>query len=179
MKNRKASENRHFSLIAIADKNWAIGRGGHQLVSISQDRAMFREATMGRIVVMGRRTWDSLDIRPLESRFNVVLSRDPEFTAKGGFTARSVDEALAESDRLLGENRLEDTDVIVIGGGASYREFLPYCAQALITAVDYAYDADTDMPDLDALGWKMTSESDEQTAFDLIYHYRLYERPED
>jgi dihydrofolate reductase len=166
-------------MIAIVDKNWAIGRDGHQLVSISADRAMFREATMGRIVVMGRKTWDSLDIRPLESRFNVVLSRDPKFAAKGGITVRSVDEALGEIDRLLVENHLEDTDVIVIGGGTVYRAFLPYCAQALITAVDYAYDADTDMPDLDAIGWRLTSESDEQTAFDLIYHYRLYERPED
>lgn len=178
MENRKDSENRHFSLIAVADKNWAIGMNGHQLVSIQSDRAMFRQATMGRIVIMGRKTWDSLDIRPLESRFNIVLSRDPKFQAKDGITVRSVDEAIAEADRLMKENRLADSDVIIIGGGMIYKAFLPYCDQALITAVDYVYDADTVMPNLDKLGWNLVRESDEQTAFDLIYHYRLYTRPE-
>ena len=88
-----------MNLIAAVDKNWAIGCGGRLLVSIPSDRETFRRETVGRAVIMGRKTLESLPGgQPLAKRTNIVLSRDPDFRAKGAVVCRSVEEALAAAD---------------------------------------------------------------------------------
>lgn len=171
---------RHFAMIACVDQQWGIGKDGRQLVTIPEDMQMFRRATMGRIVVMGRKTFQTFGaMRPLEGRLNVILSQNPSFNPKDAYVVSDLEEALDIIDRLKKENDLGDEDVVIIGGGEIYRQFLPYCDQALITRVEYTYDADTFMVDLEKEGWTLDNESDEQTAFDLIYHYRLYVKPEE
>ena len=84
-----------MNLIVAADKNWGIGYQGKLLANIPEDRRMFREETMGKVVVMGRKTLESLPGgQPLAKRTNIVLSRDPDFTVKGAIVCRSVEEAL-------------------------------------------------------------------------------------
>lgn len=161
-----------MNIIAAVDRHWAIGSKGQLLVTIPQDQKRFRDKTLGKVVVMGRKTLESLPGgQPLYGRTNVVLSRNPEYRVKGAEVCRSMEEALRFLDDFPSE------DIYVIGGESIYEQFLPLCHRAEVTWIDFAYDSDARMPDLDREpGWKMTEESDEQTYFDLCYTYRTYEK---
>lgn len=161
-----------MNLIVIADNNWAIGKGGQQLVTIPNDLKHFQDLTMGKTVVMGRKTFEALPgKRPLHGRVNVILSRNPEYRVNGAVTCHSMGETLEYLKKFDSE------DICIIGGGELYRQFLPLCDRAEVTMIDYVYAGDTYFPNLDKLAdWKMTGESDEQTYFDLCYTYRTYEK---
>lgn len=161
-----------MKLIAVVDSNWAIGNRGQQLVNIPQDQKLFRDRTLGKVIVMGRKTLESLPGgQPLYGRTNVVLTRDMRFQAKGAKICHSVDEVL----ELLKE--IPQDDIYIIGGQTIYEQFLPYCEEAFVTWIDYEYHADTYFPNLDkSESWEMTEESDEQTYFNLCYMYRTYKK---
>lgn len=161
-----------MKLIAAVDSNWAIGNRGQQLVNIPQDQKMFRDMTLGKVIVMGRKTLESLPGgQPLYGRTNVVLTRDPQFKAKGARICHSVEEVL----ELLKD--IPQDDIYIIGGETIYEQFLPYCEEALVTWIDYEYAADTYFPNLDeSEDWGMTEEGDEQTYFNLCYTYRTYKK---
>lgn len=161
-----------MNLIAAVDKNWGIGNKGKLLVTIPEDSQMFREETYGKVVVMGRKTLDSLPSKAtLSERRNIVLTRDKNFTRKDAVVCHSVEEALEELKKYNTE------DIYIIGGDAIYREFLPYCDTAHITKIDYKYEADTYFPNLDADSeWHITATSDEHTYFDICYEFVKYER---
>lgn len=161
-----------MKLIAAVDSNWAIGNRGQQLVNIPQDQKMFRDMTLGKVIVMGRKTLESLPGgQPLYGRTNVVLTRDPQFKAKGARICHSVEEVL----ELLKD--IPQDDIYIIGGETIYEQFLPYCEEALVTWIDYEYAADTYFPNLDeSEDWVMTEEGDEQTYFNLCYTYRTYKK---
>ncbi|MCI8512208.1 MAG: dihydrofolate reductase [Lachnospiraceae bacterium] len=163
-----------MNLLVAADKNWAIGKRGKLLVSIPEDQRLFREETIGKVIVMGRKTLESLPGgQPLYGRKNVVLTRNRELTKKGVEFFYDMETALS----FLGQFPTED--IFVIGGAEIYREFLPYCDTAHVTRIDYAYEADTYFPDLDANPeWAVTAESEEKTYFSICYAFRRYERRE-
>ena len=84
-----------MNLIAAVDRNWAIGKNGQLLVAIPQDQKRFRDMTLGKVVVMGRRTLESLPGgRPLPQRTSLVLSSDPDYQVKGALVCHSVAETL-------------------------------------------------------------------------------------
>ncbi len=161
-----------MNLIVAVDKNWSIGNQGQLLVSIPEDKKLFREETMGKVIVMGRKTLESLPGKqPLYGRTNIVLTRNPDYKVKGAVVCHSLSEVLEE----LG--RYPEEDCFIIGGQSIYEQFLPYCNTAHVTYIDYAYSADTYFPDLDQdPSWEMAAESDEQTYFDLCYTFRMYQR---
>lgn len=161
-----------MNLIAAVDKNWAIGNRGKLLVNIPEDQKLFREETMGKVIVMGRKTLESLPGgQPLYGRTNVVLTRNQAYQKKGAVILHSLKEALEYLKQFA------DDDIFVIGGAEVYEEFLPYCNTAHVTAIDYAYEADTYLPNLDKDSrWQVTAASDEQTYFSLCYEFRRYER---
>ena len=158
--------------IVNADKNWGIGFRNQLLVHIPSDMRFFREKTTGNVVVMGRKTLESLPGgRPLADRDNIVVSRDPALKVKGAAVVHSVEEL----QQLLADM---DTDrVYVIGGAEMYRLLLPYCDTVYVTSVDYAYQADAYFPDLDAMPeWELVEESEEQTCHDMEFTFRTYKR---
>ena len=161
-----------MNLIAAVDRNWAIGKEGKLLVSIPADQQLFRQETLGKAVIMGRGTLESLPGgRPLYGRTTLVLSRNPDWAPKGAVVCRSVEEALREAARF------DSRDVFVAGGQQIYEAFLPYCDTAHITFIDYVYEADAWFPNLDRMpDWNMDLESEEQTYFDLCYTFRRYVR---
>ncbi len=161
-----------MQLIAAVDKHWAIGYKGNTLVAIPADRKWFWQETRGRLVVMGRKTLESLPGgRILSDRTNIVLSRDPCFAVKGAVLCRDLSEALRRCAGYPTE------DVFIIGGQQIYQAFLPYCDVAHVTFIDHVYDADTYFPDLSAdPAWELAAESEEQTYFDLCYTFRMYRR---
>lgn len=160
-----------MEMIVAVDKNWGIGKNNSMLVSIPADLKTFRNMTMGHVVVMGRKTLESLpNGRPLELRKNIVITRNPDYEAKGATILHSLED-------LREELKEETRKIFIIGGGTIYEQMLPYCDTVHVTKIDHAYEADTYFPNLDAMDeFEVTAESDEQTYFDLEYTFVRYER---
>ena len=158
--------------IAAVDSNWAIGKNNKLLVSIPADMRFFRDHTVNKVVIMGRATLQSFPgAKPLKNRINIVVTRDPKFYVPDAIIVHSVKEAADAAAAYPAD------DVFVIGGASIYRQFLPLCDTAYITKIDYAYDADTYFPNLDEdPEWELTSESDEQTYYDLTYTFTEYRK---
>ncbi|MGW4367822.1 dihydrofolate reductase [Nocardia takedensis] len=116
-----------------------IGEGNGIPWRVPEDMAFFKELTMGHPVVMGRRTWDSLPprFRPLTGRRNIVVSRDPGWSAQGAERAGSVPAALA----LTGED-----PVWVAGGGEIYRAAMEFATELRVTEIDAEIAGDTHAP---------------------------------
>ncbi|MFC4616096.1 dihydrofolate reductase [Cellulomonas algicola] len=150
-----------------------IGADGRIPWHVPEDQARFRRLTTGHAVVMGRATWQSLPprVRPLPGRRNVVLSRDPAFTAPGAEVARSFADALA----LVG-----DDETWVIGGRAVLDAALPVADRAEVTLVDLDVPGDTDAPRLDPGEWREQDPDDTtgrwQTSGDVRFRYRTWVR---
>jgi dihydrofolate reductase len=159
------------------DKRWGIGFKGGLLADLPGDRAYFRACTLGRIVVMGRRTVESLPGgSPLPSRENIVLSRDPMFRAGAGAGAgcevfSSFEDCL---ERLLSE---DSARVYIAGGAEIYSQFLPYCDECLITKLDAELPADSYFVNLDADGaFECVAEGEPRSENGVIYRFTRYER---
>ena len=161
-----------MNLIAAVDKNWAIGRNNKLLVSIPDDMKFFRETTTGKVVVMGRKTLESFPgKKPLKNRVNIVLTGDRSYQADGAVIVHDMEELHEELKKYPSE------DIYVIGGESIYKQLLDECDVAHITKIDFAYEADAWFPNLDAKeAWMVTADSEEQTYFDLEYHFYKYEK---
>lgn len=161
-----------MKLIVAVDKNWAIGYRGQLLVSIPADQRFFRDETIGKVVVLGRKTMDTFPGgRPLKSRRNIILSSNKGYSMIDAEVVHSIDE-LKRSIKDV------DTDnVYVIGGESVYKQLLPYCDTAYVTRIDYEYQADTYFPRIDNDSeWECVSESEEQTYYNLEYRFCIYVR---
>ena len=170
---------RHFQLIAAVDRNWGIGNKGQMLTVIPADQKLFRQETMGKIIVMGYKTFLTFPAqRPLDGRINLILTKKKALSVKGAEICHSVEEALVQIDELKQEKHLTDVDVVIIGGESVYRQFLPFCDTAQITWIDFSYVADTHMVDLEKEGWELVRRSGEQTFFNLCYEFREYRKLE-
>lgn len=159
-----------MNLIAAVDKNWAIGMNNELLVHIPDDLKRFRRMTVGKVVVMGRKTLESFPGgKPLKERVNIVLSKDVTYQPEGVIVAHSMEELSEELKKYKSE------DIFVIGGESIYRQLLEQCDTAYITRIDYAYQADAWFPNLEeAKMWQAAEEGEEQTYFDLEYHFVTY-----
>lgn len=161
-----------MNIIAAVDRNWAIGNKGDLLIRIPADHKLFRKETMGKVVVLGRKTLSTFPGGlPLKGRVNIVMSANPDFKVKDALVVHSLDELLGELKKYSAE------DIYVIGGSSIYRLLLPYCNVAHITKIDHCYDADSFFPNLDESDeWCVTADSDEQTYFDIAYEFLRYQR---
>lgn len=160
-----------MELIVAVDNNWAIGNKDDLLVSIPEDHKFFRQITMGNVVVLGRKTLAGFpNGLPLAGRDNIIMSRNKNFTAKGGIIVHSEEE-LFEQLRHFANRK-----IFIIGGGSIYEMLLPYCKYAHVTKINYNYEADTFFPNLDQMdNWHVIGDSDEHTYFDLEYYFYKYE----
>ncbi len=161
-----------MNLIAAVDSNWGIGKNNQLLVKIPADMKFFRETTTGKVVVMGRKTLESFpNGQPLKNRVNIVLTHDKTYQVKDAVLVYSLEELWKELEKYESEN------IYVIGGESIYDQLVDACDTAHITKIDYAYDADAHFPNLDERPeWQITQDSEEQTYFDLIYHFYKYEK---
>ena len=161
-------------MIAVlsADKNWAIGYKGDLLVKIPNDMKMFRTLTTGNVIVMGRKTLESFpNGQPLPNRVNIVMTKNPDYQAKGCVIVHSTEELLEELKNYA------DKKVYVVGGESIYRELLPFCEEAYVTRIDYEYQADRYFPNLDEMeDWEMYEEGEEETFFSIEYYFNKYRR---
>lgn len=129
--------------IVAVDKNWGIGNCGKLLCHLPGDLQYFKEKTKGKVVLMGRKTFESLPgKKPLPDRTNTVLSMDPEFQAP--CLVCHTNHAL---EKELANHNMED--IFVIGGETIYRKLLPFCDTVFVTKIDAEFEADSHFPNLD------------------------------
>ncbi len=156
------------TLICARAANGVIGCKGALPWHIPADLKHFKALTMGRPMIMGRKTFDSLP-GVLPGRRHIVLTRDPHWAALQAETARSASDALV----LAGKG-----DISVIGGAAIYAAFLPLADRVALTEIDRDYDGDTHFPELGE-GWKETTRQDHPAQDDLpSFSFVTYRRSE-
>ena len=137
-------------VVAVAE-NGVIGRDNDMPWRLPSDLRHFRRLTLGRPIVMGRRTFESIG-RPLDGRTNIVVTRDPAFRADGVVDAHSLGAAL---DAARAVARRDGVDaVMVTGGGQIYAEALPLADRVELTEVRLAPDGGTRFPPLDPADWR-------------------------
>jgi dihydrofolate reductase len=114
--------------------------------------ALFKQLTMGKPVIMGRRTWDSLPVKPLPGRTNIVLSNDGSFEPKKAVVAETFNEALQIARDQAADDEVEE--VCVIGGASLIELALPKARRIYLTEVDAEPEGDVHFPAFDESGWR-------------------------
>lgn len=154
------------TIVAAVARNGCIGKGGALPWRIPEDLRRYRAVTMGKVVVMGRKTWESIPqkYRPLPGRTNVVVTRDAAYTLPAGVERRaSLEEALAAHP---GE------EVVINGGGEIYARAMARADALDITHVDRDVDGDTFFPTIDPLVWRETGREDHD-GFSFVTYARV------
>lgn len=133
------------------DRNGVIGKGGRLPWRLKSDMALFRATTMGKPVIMGRKTWDSLPKKPLVGRTNIVLSRDGSFEPAGALVCEDFSEALS----IAREQAEEDgaSEVCVIGGASLFELALTRAKRLYLTEVDAEVEGDVVLSPIDESRW--------------------------
>ncbi|MGE3770431.1 MAG: dihydrofolate reductase [Bdellovibrionales bacterium] len=171
-----------ISLIAAVAKNGAVGRNGALLWNLQEDLQRFKLLTIGKPVIMGRKTWLALD-KPLPERLNIVMTSQPDFTATGATVVHSYEEAVAHAIPLAVQGFGE---IMVIGGAAAYEAALngpePLRAQKMyLTEVDdIPDDADAFFPKFNKDEWQVTQTLPRQgpPPFAFVDYVRKEEKKE-
>lgn len=150
----RASPRIHVVLVVAVAENGVIGADGGLPWRLSSDLKHFRKVTMGKPVVMGRKTFESIG-KPLSGRDNIVITRQPDYRGEGVRVAADVDAAMALAGAAA--ERLGAEEICVIGGGEVYRQTLEIADRIYLTEVHMCADGDTRFPDLDRARWAETS----------------------
>jgi dihydrofolate reductase len=158
-----------FLVVAVAD-NGVIGAAGGIPWRISEDLKRFKALTLGKPIVMGRKTWESFPKRPLPGRTNIVITRDAAYRAEGAVVVHTLDEALVRA------RREEPAEIAVVGGAEIYRAALPLAARIELTEVHMQADGDTHFPMLDRGVWRETARSAHVAPDGVRYSYVTLER---
>jgi dihydrofolate reductase len=157
-------------------RNGVFGRDGALPWRLKSDMALFKQLTMGKPIIMGRRTWDSLPRKPLPGRMNIVLSRDGSFEPGGALVCESLDEAV----QIAREQAAEDgaDEVCVIGGAAVAAAALPKARRIYLTEVEGDPEGDVILPPIDETGWREVSRERHEPAEgdDFPWTFRVLER---
>ena len=137
-----------ISLVVAVSRNGVIGRAGGLPWHISSDLKRFKAITMGKPLIMGRKTWESLPKKPLPGRRNIVITRQKNYQAEGAVIVADVASALAAAGEV--------EEICVIGGGEIFTEFFAQADRIYLTEVDLEVGGDTRFPSLEPAQWVET-----------------------
>lgn len=154
-----ADEPARVALIVAMSRNGVIGRDNGMPWHLPEELQHFKATTMGKPMVMGRKTWESIG-RPLPGRTSIVVTRRRQWQPEGAIVVASVDEALARGRAIAGDGG----EVMVIGGGEIYRQALPRAHRLYITEVDLDVEGDTFFPAIDPDQWRRVSVGETLTS---------------
>src|SRR5450759_94085 len=159
-----------ISIIVAVSDDLGIGKDNELLWHISEDLKRFKRLTLGKTVLMGKKTWESLPRRPLPGRKNIVLTDVPDECIDCSVTAYSIEDALAKCEK--GE------EIFVIGGGSVYRQFMPIADRLYITHVHKKAPADIYFPEIDLKIWEVSEKEEfvDTENHDIPYTYTIYQR---
>lgn len=143
------------TIVVAVSRNNVIGHDGDMPWRLSSDLKRFKAMTLGKPVIMGRKTFQSIG-KPLPGRANVVITRDAGFSPEGVTVAHSLDEAIVAASHLASEGGIDE--ICILGGGEIYRQAIGLVDQLLITHVEAEVDGDTSFPPIDPALWHVDSE---------------------
>jgi len=159
-----------ISLILARADNGVIGDRGGLPWRLSDDLRRFKVLTMGKPIVMGRKTWDSLPKKPLPGRSNIVVTRDPSFAAEGALAAHSFGEAVARAEAE------GPSEIMVIGGAQIFAAALPRASRIHLTEIHASPGGDTHLPAFDKKIWCETAREERAAPDGLAFSYVTLER---
>lgn len=159
-----------MKLIVAVARDWGIGYKGDLLFKVPLDMEFFKDCTLNKVVVMGRKTLLSLPGgNPLKNRINIVMTRDVNFKKDNCIIVNSTEELFEELKNYSNE------DIFLIGGGKLYNELYPYCSQAYITKFDAIIEADTYLHNFDEdKDWLLTYASELHEHDGLKFTFNTY-----
>ena len=166
------AERNVMNLIVAADNRWGIGRDGGLLASIPTDMKYFKDHTTGKVVVMGRKTLESMPKkRGLPNRINYVLTTNPDYEAERCNVVNSEEELWEELSKY------DPDEVFLIGGAALYNKFYRMCDKLYVTKMDADLDADTFIVNFDDdPDYEVVSESEPVTENGITFRFVVYEK---
>jgi dihydrofolate reductase len=138
-----------ISFVVAVSRNGVMGRNGGLPWHISTDLKRFKAITMGKPLIMGRKTWESLPKKPLPGRPNIVITRQKNYRAEGAIVVADMHSALAAAGQA--------EEICVIGGGEIFDMFLPQTDRIYLTDVNLEVDGDTFFPPIDPAQWTETA----------------------
>ncbi len=154
MQERVRHPAMYISLVVAVAENGIIGRNGQIPWRLPSDLNMFRRLTMGKPVIMGRKTFQSIG-RPLDGRANIVVTRNPAFRADGVETVKSIDVGIVRARELAAA--ADVSEIMIIGGAEIYRAALPHSNRIYLTRVHGQPDGDTTFTPPSGDGWHQAS----------------------
>jgi dihydrofolate reductase len=157
-----------ISLVLAMASNGMIGADGGMPWRIPEDMKHFKAVTMGKPIVMGRKTWDSFPKKPLPGRTNIVITSDANWRAEGAVAVHSFDEGVARAG--------DAAEIAVIGGAQIYKLALSHADLVHLTEVHREFAGDTHMPLFDKAHWRETTREDHATPEGLAYSFVTLER---
>lgn len=141
------------SIIVAMDRNRLIGGDGRLPWHLPADLRHFKQTSLGKPVVMGRKTYESIG-KPLPDRTNIVVTRNNEYQAPGCITSSSLDQAIQSAGNVK--------ELMIIGGADLYRQAFPRATRLYLTRIDAEFEGDSWFPDFDGNEWKVTAKSDHE-----------------
>lgn len=167
-----------ISAIVAVDNNWGIGYNGELLEKIPEDMKYFKELTTNSVVIMGRKTWDSLPKKPLPNRVNIVITNQTKSIigcdlVNGEYMKLNLKNLIFQL-----EHNNNNINYFIIGGGQIYKELLPYCEKVYLTKIHKSFDnVDTYFPNLNELDdWCFKCSYGVKTYKDFTYEFMEYDR---
>jgi dihydrofolate reductase len=161
------------SLIVAVSQNNVIGRDNQLPWHLPEDLQYFKSVTMGKPILMGRKTFDSIG-RPLPGRKNIVITRDSQWTAEGVEVVHSLDDAVVAGTKACAA--ADSDEIMVIGGAQIYRDCLPMADRLYLTRVKAEVDGDAFFPNIDENQWQKTAEKAAKTIDKFDYCFQVLER---
>ncbi|HKI73796.1 MAG TPA: dihydrofolate reductase [Pseudomonadales bacterium] len=151
------------SIVVARSRNNVIGNGNEIPWRVKGEQKLFKEITMGGILVMGRKTYDSIG-RPLPGRETIIVTRNPEYSAEGCRIAPSLEAALELARR-------SDRPIYIVGGGEIYRQALPVVDAVHITTIETDVEGDVTFPDFPTSAFRLEDEQHHESNIDYTYKY--------
>jgi len=160
-----------IALVVAASENNAIGKNNQLLWHLPNDLKFFKNTTWGSVVIMGRKTFESVN-KPLPGRINIVITQQPNWQAEGVITVHSVEEAIEKGYQT------DCKELFIIGGGEIYKQSLNLADKIILTRVHTTIEGDTFFPEIDSHQWNKTKshycEADDKNAF--THSFEVWER---
>jgi dihydrofolate reductase len=143
-----------IALVVAVSRNGVIGRAGGLPWRIPSDLRLFKTITMGKPIIMGRKTWEGLPRKPLPGRENIVITRAPAYTAPGAHVVSTIEAALDKAGSF------RPREIAVIGGGQIFRSLFDRADRIYLTEVDIEVEGDTFFPAIDLREWHVLSKEE-------------------
>lgn len=159
-----------MNFIVAVSENYGIGKDGKMLFNLKEDLKYFREKTLNKIVVMGRKTFLSIPNAPLKNRTNIVLTTDKTFNSQGVIVVHSYEELFSQIEKY------NTDDIFLIGGATLYNKLIDKCYKGYITKIHKTVEADTFIDNVEnKLNWKEISSSKTCFENDLSFEFKEFE----